>query len=401
MNEKIAIINSIYPYGSTGRICLELVDSLKSNGYKPLCFHGRGDKSSDNNFNFSTKSNLYIDALLTRLDDRAGFHSRSKTKTLIDELINYNPSLYIVHNIHGYYINMDYLLKFLAKTKKPVIFVFHDCWNITGHCAYFSYVKCDKWKTACKNCPQLNEYPKSIFTDNSYKNQNNKKKLFSKLENKIIVTPSNWLRGIVCESFLGQTKSITINNGINLDIFYKRTNLPSKKDKKTILCVASVWDRRKGLEDIIRLSSLIDSDERIVVVGRFTKKYKLPENIVHISHTNNVEQLAQLYSTSDVFFNPTYEDTYSNVNMEALSCECPVVCYRSGGAHEMIDSRYVVETGDINQAYSVIKSIFKDKNEYDFSRRSSYSNQIMYDKYIKVIRKLLDSKNIITDHFEI
>ena len=48
-----------------------------------------------------------------------------------------------------------------------MVWTLHDCWTYTGHCAYFSNIGCEKWKTQCFRCPLKYSYPKSLFFDNS------------------------------------------------------------------------------------------------------------------------------------------------------------------------------------------------------------------------------------------
>lgn len=52
--------------------------------------------------------------------------------------------------------------------------------------------------------------------------------------------------------------------------------------------------------------------------------------------TDSAVQLAGIYSAADVFFNPTKEDNYPTVNLEAEACGTPVVTYDTGGCRETI-----------------------------------------------------------------
>ena len=56
---------------------------------------------------------------------------------------------------------------------------------------------------------------------------------------------------------------------------------------------------------------------------------------------NNVNELVELYSIADVFFNPTYEDNYPTTNLEALACGTPIVTYDTGGSPEVIEDALV------------------------------------------------------------
>lgn len=116
-----------------------------------------------------------------------------------------------------------------------------------------------------------------------------------------------------------------------------------------ILGVAAIWDRRKGLDDFIKLSSKLNDDQKIVLVGLNKNQMEvLPDSIVRIGQTNSVTELAELYSIADVFLNLTYEDNYPTTNLEAISCGTPVVTYNTGGSPESAEMYgETVEKGNI------------------------------------------------------
>ena len=126
-----------------------------------------------------------------------------------------------------------------------------------------------------------------------------------------------------------------------------------------ILGVASPWTERKGLADFVRLAGELDSEKCVIVlVGLSEKQVKeMPAGIVGLARTDSREELAGIYSTADVFFNPTVEDNYPTVNLEAEACGTPIVTYDTGGCRETIfrpDSRVV--TG-FESAVSRIKEL--------------------------------------------
>lgn len=64
--------------------------------------------------------------------------------------------------------------------------------------------------------------------------------------------------------------------------------------------------------------------------------------MIVFSKTTNQNQLAQIYSAADYFVNPTYEDNYPTVNLEALACECFVVTYDVGGCKETLSNGFAM-----------------------------------------------------------
>lgn len=55
-----------------------------------------------------------------------------------------------------------------------------------------------------------------------------------------------------------------------------------------------------------------------------------------IERTESKVQLAALYTAANIFFNPTREDNYPTVNLEAEACGTPVATYDAGGCCETI-----------------------------------------------------------------
>jgi putative colanic acid biosynthesis glycosyltransferase len=392
---KVLQINSVCGVGSTGRITTDLYSVLENQGHECLIAYGRGTAPEGiHSIKVGSDIDNYFHVIKTRLTDEHGFGSVSATKKFIKQIEEYNPDIIHLHNLHGYYINIEILFNYLKQADKPVVWTLHDCWAFTGHCSHFDYIGCEQWKTGCNNCPQKKEYPSSLLKDNSEMNYIKKKELFTSVKNMTIVTPSEWLASIVKKSFLGKYTVKVINNGINLDIF-KPTGSDFREkyglqDKYILLGVANVWDRRKGLNYFTELAKLLDDTYQIILVGVTEKqKQALPQNIIGITRTSNVNELVEIYGTADVFINPTLEDNFPTTNLEALACGTPVITFKTGGSIECIDEScgIVVEKGDIDtfiQAIEEMKSKSKsfytnacmNRAKYNFDKNDRYNDYI-------------------------
>lgn len=381
---KVLQINSVCGYGSTGRIATDIYKILEEQGHECLIAYGRGTAPEGiNSIRIGTNFDNYVHVAKTRLFDKHGFSSTKATKEFIKKAKEYNPDVIHLHNIHGYYINIELLFNYLKEVNKPVIWTLHDCWAFTGHCAYFDFVGCDKWRTGCNGCPQKSSYPQSLLEDNSKYNYERKKEIFAGIKNMTIVTPSKWLANLVKESFLKGYEVTVINNGVDLNMFKPTESDFRKKykieDKFVILGVASIWEERKGLKYFIELSKLIDSNSRIVLVGTNDKQVKsLPQNIIGIARTSNVEELAEIYSASNVFLNPTLEDNFPTTNLEALACGTPVITFNTGGSVESVDEScgFIIEQDDIDSLLHAI-NICKISN---FDSKDCLECAKIYDK---------------------
>lgn len=392
---KVLQINSVCGVKSTGRICTDIAEVLKQNGHDCKIAYGREkapEKYKDIAVRIGSDLGVKMHAFSSRIFDNSGFGSKCATGKFIKWVEEYDPDIIHLHNIHGYYINIEILFDYIKKANKPVVWTFHDCWAFTGHCAYFDSANCEKWKVGCQNCPLSKSYPKSIFWDNSKKNYENKKKLFSEIEQMSIVTPSQWLAEFVKKSFLSKYKVEVINNGIDINIFKPtQSDFREKFDlvnKKIILGVATPWSKRKGLLDFIELSKRIKDDYKIVLVGLTDKqKEALPDSIIGITRTNNAVELAEIYSAADVFVNPTYSDNYPTVNLEAQACGTPVITYRTGGSIESVPPDQVVDKGDLCSLQSKIYEICENEKS-EVPDRSRFDKTALFEQYLQLYKDL-------------
>jgi len=399
---KVLQINVTANSGSHGRIAAGIGAQLISGGHQSYIAYGRTGNYCDSELiKIGGKTDVSLHLLKTRLLDRHGFGSLHSTTKFIKKLRKIDPDVIHLHNIHGYYISISVLFKYLKEAGKPVIWTFHDTWPITGHCSFFEHVNCYKWKTECFACPNIHGYPKSWFVDNSRRNYCEKRALFSGLKNLVLVSPSEWLAGYLRHSFLSSCDIRIINNGVDVLKFSPDFNGLVKQKysltKKYILGVANIWDERKGLKDFIRLREILDNSIDIVLVGLSVNQIKsLGDGIKGIRRTDSIEDLASLYAGAEVFVNPTYLDNFPLVNIEALSCGTPVITYRTGGSHESIDegTGCIVEQGDVRALHESIMDIVCSENSNISGKCreravSKFSADARYKDYISLYQESL------------
>ena len=360
---KVLHINT-FPYKATGNIMLNIHDELLKNRIESVAVWGRGREANSNGeFSIEDKLGMFIHGAISRAFDLTGYGSIHATKKLIRFMDRYRPDVIHIHNLHGYYVNIEMLFGFIKKNRIKVIWTFHDCWPMTGHCVYFDMIGCEKWKTGCCSCPQKKTYPASIFLDNSKNNWNRKKRMIEGVDIKV-VTPSVWLKNIVKMSYFKDSEVVVINNGIDtkkfhpIDSDYRLVNKIG--NKKIILGVASEWTERKGLHDFYRLNTILESNKyQIVLIGLNKEQLmQVPKGILAFERTSCIEELIKWYSCADYFFNPTYEDNYPTTNLEAQACGTFVITYDTGGSPETIltNGGIVFEKGELNEVVKFLKT---------------------------------------------
>ena len=340
---KVVQINTV-PNGSTGSIMMNIHKYLQKNGHDSYVVWGRGRKANDENeIYMNDLIGVYFHAIYSRITGKVGFGSKKATKKLIKKLDVINPDIIHLHNIHGYYINIELLFNYIKEKKIRLVWTLHDCWAFTGHCTHFDSTNCDKWKSKCNNCPIKNEYPKS-FVDSSSWCYNKKKMIFNIIDDAIIITPSEWLANKVKKSFLNKYEVKVINNGVDTTIFKKidKTKLSFRNkynlnNKKIILGVAAPFTSKKGFNDFIELSKILDENYIIVLVGLDKKQIKkIPNNILGLKRTSNVEELVDIYNSADIFLNLSVEETYGLTCIEAMSCGTPCLAYNKTALSEIV-----------------------------------------------------------------
>lgn len=392
---KLVQINHVCGRGSTGKICVGISELATQSGIDNRIFYSNNLSDYTLSVKFGNEKYIKIQALKSRIFGNYGFNSNAATKRVIKELERYNPDIVHIHNIHGHDVNFERLFDYLREKRIKVVYTFHDCWAFTGYCPYFTMAKCDKWKTNCEHCPLRKEY--SWFFDKSKKNFERKEKALSGLD-LTIVTPSKWLADLVKKSFLKDYPVKVINNGIDLSIFKPTESDFRNKyglgNKKVLLGVADMWGKRKGLDVFVELSERLSDEYKIVLVGTTEAIDKqLPSNILSIHRTQNQKELAEIYTTADLFVNPTREENYPTVNMESLACGTPVLTFKTGGSPEILDETCgsVVDCDDVDALEKEIIRICETKpysKKACLKRAKSFDMKDRFKEYIDLYEQL-------------
>lgn len=404
---KILQINVEVNYSSTGRIAEGIgEEALKVNWESYIAYGRKVANSISKVIKIGNSVDNFVHVLDTRLTGRHGQSSKSATKSLIKKIDQIQPDLIQLHNLHGYYLNIEVLFKYLSTLKIPIIYSLHDLWPLTGHCPQFEHINCEKWKSTCFQCPQTKEYPKSLVFDRSTKNHLLKKKIFSSIPDVQLVTSSNWSSDKIKQSYLSKYPIEVIPNGIDQSVFYprKKEDLLNKlniRNKFVILGVANVWTSLKGLDDFMEFGRRLESDETIVLIG-LTKKQiqKLPNGIIGIERTKNVDELAQFYSVANVFVNLTYADTFPTTNLEALACGTPLITYNTGGSVESVTDKtgFIVNQGNLKELRICVNKVKENSDDYYFNdcvrvATQKYNRTKQFKKYIELYSKLIEEKD--------
>ena len=405
---RILQINTVYKNGgSTGRIVYDLSQVMRQEDIESyIAFGYEYSKTADQNtYKIEDIPTLKCNILKTRVFGKHGFYNKGVTKKFLKWIDTVKPDIIHLHNLHNDYVNIELLFDYIKMHDIPVIWTLHDCWSFTGWCANFDFSGCDKWKTECKHCPSLNEYPFTWFFDRSKEIYSGKKRIFNGVNNLTIITPSQWLADLVKQSFLKDYKVKVINNGIDLNVFkVTESNFREKHNlqgKTIVLAMAMKLSKQKGIEYLLKLPDLLPDDYCLVLVGINENQRKLlpKNNCIGITKTNNAVELAEIYSAADMFVNPTLGDNFPTTNLEALACGTPVITFRTGGSPESVDDNVgiVVEKGNLDELVKAIMKV-REKGKLFYSSNciakasQSYNKEKQSLKYIDVYKESLKAK---------
>ncbi|MCG9881757.1 MAG: glycosyltransferase [Bacteroidia bacterium] len=399
---KILQINSTANLGSTGRIAEQIGDLIIREGWQSIIAYGRGANSSNSElYRIGDAFDVKMHGFQSLILGRHGLGSNNSTDEFINYLAIQKPDIIHIHNLHGYYINFVKLFDYLLKSKIKIVWTFHDCWPITGHCTYFSDIACFKWESECNNCPKKFNYPKSLFFDNSQKNFNLKKKLFNDVPIQI-VTVSNWLKAIVEKSFLFNQKISAISNGVDSSIFRikpKSSFLINKynlKHKKVLLAASTSWAKQKGFNDYLELASVLNEDIIVVLIGlRLDLIKKLPKNILGIERTENIEELVDWYNVSDIVMNLSIQESFGLTTVEGFMCGKPSIVYNTTASPELIIDTCMGEILEINNINKVNLEIIKLLDKEIDSKKireiaiDNFDSNKQFRKYINIYKSIV------------
>lgn len=390
----IAEINTV-SYGSTGKIMFDLAETAREHGHTVYTYSAKTFRRGMKNdyperpyhTYFGSEAGNFIHKAIGEFTGFNGYFSSWSTRKLINQLEEQKIDILHLHNLHEFCVNLPMLFGWIKKNNIKVIWTLHDCWSFTGHCPHFTVAGCDKWKRGCGCCQQKSVYPKTYFDTTAFM-WKKKKEWFTGVNDLTIVTPSKWLSGLLKESFLSEYPVRVINNGINLGVFQPSPSAFREKhdiDVNTyvLLGVSMGWGDKKGLDVFRCLADKLDDSYQVVLIGTdSTTDQKLPKNIISIHRTENQKELAEVYTASDLFVNPTREDTYPTVNMESIACGTPVLTFATGGSPEIVNEETgaVVTCDDVEELLREIKRI---STQRPFNKSVCVRNAQMFDKLKK------------------
>lgn len=392
MKNRLVLINS-FDFGSTGNLCLYLKDHQEEGFGEPIFLVSNMRKNGRADFYLYDNASKISRYLLTKkneLYNSYGFCSKKLTRKALEFVtskvdLSQERIIFSIHQIESSLFDLETIFEFADKHDCKIFFTLHDCWPFTGKCPHYAISGCNQWQDGgCKKCEFNKEFPVTKCK-NLTKSFERKISLFNKHKNRLtFICPSKWIYDEINKSMLSNIEKVVINNGIELSDF--DSNNSSVDNRIGLIAVASPWTDNKGLKHLYYIGEHIDSEKyKLTVVGL--------DNGVQIPNAEcftrlEREKLFELYHQNDYLLNPTLEDNFPTVNIEALACGLKIISFKTGGSCEIFDNKtgYAVERGNNEELLKIINSLSKNKDRNRCSERAI--KLFSKDKFIEMYYNL-------------
>ncbi|MFZ2189835.1 MAG: glycosyltransferase [Candidatus Magasanikiibacteriota bacterium] len=330
--KKVLIINTTFDQGGAATVAQDLFFS-ENNEYQFYFAYGRGKKNNLSRvFYFGNWLETLFHVFLVRFFGLEGVGNYFSTRKLVNFIKREKFDLVHLHNLHGYYLNFSYLIKFLAKEKIKVIWTIHDEWALTWLPAHS--MGCEHCQTLEGKCKNKYSYPKNYWPILAKYNLQRKKKILSLDWNPIIISPAEWLTQNIKKSFLNKFEVRTITNGVDTNLFQPtdnktalrtKYNLPT--DKKIVLFnIGDVKDKNKGMKYIIGLIKNLDKTDYLFL-GVGGGVILAGENVKSIGYIKDKKILSHYLALSDILCFTSLVETMPLTVLEALSTGLPIIAF--------------------------------------------------------------------------
>lgn len=277
--------------------------------------------------------------------------------------------LIILHNLHGHYFSPMILPQLTSLA--PTLWALHDTWSMTGHCSY--PYDCERWKTGCGQCPNLQEYPPLALDTTAFLWR--QRDLAYRRSRMDIVTACTWMTEMARASpLLNRFQIHHIPDGTDTSVFRpvgqrearREIGLPS--DSAVILFFAFRDAPRKGLEYFLEAMHRVRSDSEAVVLAVGDKGVlgglPSPFAIKEMGFVNDDRLLNICYCAADIFVLPTLADNLPLSLIEAMAAGVPAVAFDVGGVADLVrtgETGYLARYKDAGALATGINALLSDK----------------------------------------
>ena len=412
---RVAIINSVCGYGSTGRNVIKNYNRLIKYGHMARIFYGLKRQKYDNSDFVFIGSSKFINVIRQKIDillGTSGLFCFFPTYKLFRQLNAFSPDIVWLNNIHGGYLNEYLLLRYLKQKNIFTVYGMPDEYAFLGKCC--SVTTCEKYKVGkgCYKCPMLHSYPKSLIFDNSRLKFLLKKRAYDGFDN-IVFRSAPYVIDHARQSILLKNKElIASDSSVDIEnIFFPRntyelrTDLRINEKSKIMLLCAPFTDVNKGgkyfLEAARKCYDKCGMDIVFINVAFDGDIQSCPPNFIGLPYETNRDKLALYYSLADAYVCTSISDAQPNSCLEALGCGTPIIGFNCSGVPYIAPNEFgtFVTPFKVDELVSAIiycKKKTKDSimrcHEYANNRFSNQASEIRYQQFIdSLVRRIFSN----------
>ncbi len=297
----------------------------------------------------------------------------------------------------------------MGKLGKPIVWVMHDMWNVTGIC-HHAY-ECEKYKDNCGDCQFLGKL--SHKYDLSRRIFNKKNRLYKNIPITFVAV-SNWLaERAKMSGLLKDHKIEVIPNPVPVETFYTQPQNDIKivdTDKQLILMGASrLDDPIKGFQYMIdALNYLFDNRPDVTrrSLAVFFGSIRNPELLdkirfphIYLNRINDPNMLRDLFAEAKVVVSTSLYENLPGTLIEGQASGCLPVTFDHGGQRDIVTHLQNGYIADYKNPVSVAEGIVwaldtpAVSSELHASVKRRFSAESVAKKFIELFDKLLKEKN--------
>ncbi len=214
----------------------------------------------------------------------------------------------------------------------------------------------------------------------------------------------------------GQSKNLLVNLGISKSRVFQLPNgiepdrfKPGKSKIDNMLLHVGRGVRTKGLSVLLKSLKYLEEPVRLKIAGPIgdiqymneiigsNPKQKVGIHEIEFLGYVTDDKLLELYQTASIFVTPSLEEEFGIVNLEALSCETPVVATGVGGITEIVKddiNGLLVPPNDPKKLAEAIRKLLKNKElreEYGRNGRRTVKEHFSWDSIAKQLIRIYEA----------
>jgi glycosyltransferase involved in cell wall biosynthesis len=305
-----------------------------------------------------------------------------------------------VNLVHLHWINLEFMsISDISKIKKPIIWTLHDMWAFSGaqHLV---------WNNDYEGKYSFKLFGK-LISNLDYLVWKRKYRAFD--NNIIIVTPSKWLANCAQKSTIFKNNEIfVIPNPINIENWnlidkncLREKYFFTKSEKLILFSTAEdLTNHNKGFDLLLKSLTKIPvcHNFKLLIIGQSKPKYlkNYSFDIIFIGKVNNLNDLNSIYRLVDFVVLPSRQENLSNVAIEALANERPVIAFDYSGNTDIIKNGingYLIEPYNTIKMSIAIIDLLTNTNrclEFGINGRefviNNFENKVVFNKYLELYK---------------